>query len=370
MGMERQESDWDQRHRCCCVGGVADSIFPKSHWGVRFESRTSLIFNKGNSVRIPKVKDQVITKKYAIYNGDCIEVLKGINSNSIHFSCFSPPFADLYSYSDHAADLSNCHSYDDFFRHFEFVVKELKRIMMPGRVVAVHCMDLPTYKNKGEEIGIKDFPGDIVRLFQKHDFIYHSHHCIWKDPLIAATRTHAIGLAHQQIVKDSAMCRMGIADYIVAFRKEGENPEPIKHPMGLTEYAGTDPIPRNLDRFVGWEEQGTNKRSHWIWQKYASPVWSDIDQTGVLPYKKGREKDDQRHICPLQRQTIARCLILWSNPEDTVLSPFCGVGSEIYEAVRLGRKGIGIELKFGYYKQARRNLEDLSKIQSRKGFTK
>ncbi|MDE2095787.1 MAG: site-specific DNA-methyltransferase [Patescibacteria group bacterium] len=315
------------------------------------------------------VKNQVITKHYALYNDDCCEAIKAIKSESIGCSVFSPPFSDLYSYSDADEDMGNCRSYEEFFTHYGFLVEELFRIMLPGRIIAVHCMDLPTHKNKGEELGIRDFPGDIVRLFQQYRFIYHSRHCIWKDPLVTATRTKAIGLAHKQIVKDSSVCRTGIPDYILAFRKPGENPKPIPHPEGLMEYAGARSIPRDLERFIGWKEPKTNKRSHWIWQQYASPVWMDVRQVNVLPFTGGREEDDQKHICPLALDTIERCLVLWSTEDDIVLSPFAGIGSEIYQAVRMGRRGIGIELKRSYFRQMCRNLESLLRKQkTTKGF--
>lgn len=306
-----------------------------------------------------EVKDQKHTDRYSLFHGDCCKVLPGLPDGSVDFSIFSPPFVDLYSYSDSIEDMSNNRDYKGFMEHFRFLAEELFRVLLPGRIVAIHCMELPTFKRNGDEIGMRDFPGDIVRMFCDVGFIYHSRHCIWKDPLIAATRTKAIGLAHKQIVKDSSICRMGIPDYIVAFRKPGDNPKPIKHPNGLEEYQGSRPVPRDLDRYLSVEEQKGNKRSHWIWQQYASPVWFDIRQTKVLPYRKGREKDDEKHICPLQLDTIERCLILWSNPGDTVLTPFMGVGSEVYTAVKLGRKAIGVELKKSYYRQALRNLYSL-----------
>jgi len=309
---------------------------------------------------IPKVREQNITDQYAIYNGDSCEVLRGIPKNSLGFSVFSPPFADLYSYSDDIADLSNS-SYKEFFDQFHYLLTLLDKALMPGRVVAIHCFDIPTFKRNNEEIGLKDFSGDIIRLCQKIGWIFHSRHCIWKDPLLAATRTKAIGLAHKQIVKDSSVCRMGIPDYIVAFRKKGDNPKPIIHPKGLTEYHGERSIPNNLDKYMDWEDQKTNKRSHWIWQRYASPVWDDICQTKVLQYKKAKDADDQRHICPLQLQTVYRCLTLWSNPGDTVLTPFMGIGTEIYCAVKMGRRGVGIELKPRYYRQAVRNIQQAAR---------
>ncbi len=318
------------------------------------------------------VKNQVVTKRWSAYCDDCCNVTPAIPEECIGFSIFSPPFCSLYSYSDSDQDMGNARTNEEFFHHFDFLVKQLFRITMPGRIVAVHAMDLPTFKNKGEEIGTYDFPGDINKCFLENGFIRHARITIWKDPLIAATRTHAINLAHQQLVKDSAMSGIGIPDTILAFRKPGENPKPITHPKGLTEYAGSRPIPKDLDRYIKIHQEehgkgieknpynsGKDKRSHYVWQQYASPVWFDIRQTRVLPYVEGKDKDDQRHICPLQRDTVSRCLTLWSAKGDIVFTPFMGVGTEIYEAVSIGRKGIGIELKRSYFKQAIANLKSL-----------
>jgi len=225
-------------------------------------------------------------------------------------------------------------------------------------------MDLPTFKTRGEEIGIRDFPGDIIRSFIKFGFIYHCPRItIWKDPLIAATRTHAIGLAHKQVVKDSAMVRSGIPDCIVAFRKPGVNPKPIEHAKAPSIYYGSRSIPRKLDGFVDHNDMRTNKRSHWIWQQYASPVWFDIRQSRVLPYRQARDGDDEKHICPLQLDTIERCMELWSAKGDTFLSPFMGVGSEVFVAVKNRRRAIGVELKESYFNQALRNLRSLRSSQ-------
>jgi len=305
------------------------------------------------------VKHQKINDMYALYNGDCCEVIKGVPDESVGFSIFSPPFCSLYSYSDSKADMGNSKTYGEFFEHFEFLVRELQRVMLPGRIVSVHCMDLPIFKSVSGFIGLCDFPGKIIKSFRKERFIYHSRHCIWKDPLLAAVRTKAIGLAHKQIIKDSSVCRTGIPDYILSFRKRGENPIPIKNENGLTTYHGSRNIPKELDRFIKHKEQKTNKRSHWIWQQYASPVWFDIRQTKLLPYRKGKGKDDEKHICPLQLDTIERCMALWTTKGDTVLTPFMGIGSEVYVAVKNGRKGIGIELKTSYYKQAVRIMSSM-----------
>lgn len=293
------------------------------------------------------VKDQVITEKYALYNGDSCDVLKSLSDNSIDFSVFSPPFADLYCYSDNPADLGNNTSYEEFFEHFGFIIRDLNRVIKSGRLVSVHCMDMPSSISHDGVLGIKDFTGDIIRAFQKAGFIYHARHCIWKDPLIAATRTKAIGLLHKQLCKDSSISRSGIPDYLITFRKAGENATPIAHPDGLTKYCGSD------DPSFG--QEGI-KKSHFIWRSYASPVWMDIRQTLTLDARKARDPEDEKHVCPLQLDVIERACVLWSNPGETVLTPFMGVGSEVYGAVINGRRGIGIELKPSYYRQAVKNL--------------
>ena len=295
------------------------------------------------------ILNQTIKPKYAIYNGDCIEVMRDLPDESVHFSVFSPPFADLYCYSDSPMDLGNCKNYDEFFIHFGFVVEQLARIIKPGRNCAVHCMDIPAMKERDGFIGIKDFSGDIIRLFQKHGFVYHSRHTIWKDPLIEATRTKALGLMHKQLQKDSTRSRAGLPDYLLAFRNAGENTIPVTHPEGLESYAGSDEMPR---------ADGI-KRSHNIWRAYASPVWMDIRQTNTLNAKTAREADDEKHLCPLQLDVIERALTLWSNPGEVIFTPFMGVGSEVYGAVLNGRKGMGAELKTAYYNQAVRNLAEV-----------
>jgi len=308
-----------------------------------------------------KIKKQVINKRYSLYCGDCCEVIKAIPDESIDFSIFSPPFCSLYAYSDENADMGNSKSYDEFFAHFDFLVKELYRVLSPGRNIVVHCMDLPINKQDFGYIGFRDFPGDIIRAFLGHNFIYHSPRiCIWKDPLLEAVRTKALGLAHKQIVKDSSMCRSGIPDVLLTFRKPGENTKPIAHPDGLTEYYGSREMPRELDHFlIKKVAPGKNKRSHWIWQQYASSVWLDIRQTRVMPYRGGRDGEDQKHICPLQLDTIERCMALWTRPGDVVFTPFMGVGSEVFVAVKNKRLGIGVELKESYYNQAVRNVKSV-----------
>lgn len=292
------------------------------------------------------VRDFVKTNEYAIYNGDSCVVMPELPEKSIDYSIFSPPFADLYTYSDNPSDLGNCGSYLEFFDHFSIIVGELSRIIKPGRNVSVHCMDIPAMKERDGYIGIKDFPGDIIRLFEKHRFIYHSRHTIWKDPLIEATRTKAIGLMHKQLQKDSVMSRAGLPDYLLTFRNAGQNEMPITHYDGLSNYCGSkDP---------GGSGVG---RSHNIWRAYASPVWMDVRQTKTLNARSGRDPDDEKHICPLQLDTIERAIILWSNPGEVVFTPFMGIGSETYAAVMTGRRAVGIELKPSYFDAAKSNME-------------
>ena len=303
--------------------------------------------------------DQKITENYAIYNGDSCEILPTIKTNSIHLSVYSPPFADLYNYSSLDNDLSNCRSYEQFLEHYEFIVKEIYRVTLPGRLTVVHCMDL---KKSGINSAYKDFPGDIIRLHEKIGFYYQARHCIWKEPLKIALRTRSLGLMHRQIVKDSSLCHNAGADYILVMRKDGENKVPIQHPYGLSTYVGIREIPENLKRFSNIEDPKTNKLSHWIWQQYASSFWDDIHGGVVLPYKEAKDSEEEKHICPLQLQVIDRCLILYSNPNEILLTPFMGVGSEIFCAIRAGRKGIGIELKPSYFRQAIKNIEHAKDI--------
>lgn len=294
-----------------------------------------------------EVINQTVTQNYSLYNGDSVEILKGIPDDSIHYSIFSPPFASLYTYSNSDRDMGNCKGDDEFFNHFDFLIQELFRVTMPGRLLSFHCMDLPTTKCRDGFIGIRDFPGHLIKSFEDAGFIFHSRVTIWKDPLIAATRTHAIGLLHKQIVKDSSMCRQGIADYVITMRKPGDNPERISHPDGFTDYIGTGEIdPEKV-------------YSHQVWRRYASPVWMDIKQSNTLNRKDARESDDERHICPLQLDVIERCIALWSNPNDIILDPFAGIGSTAYTALKMGRRTVGVELKESYYEQAVKNLMSL-----------
>lgn len=282
-----------------------------------------------------KVLDQSITPNYAIYNGDSVEVINGIESSSVHYSIFSPPFASLYTYSNSERDMGNCRSDDEFEAHFDYLIGEMLRITKPGRLLSFHCMNLPMSKQSYGQIGIRDFRGELIRLFVKHGWIYHSEVVIWKDPVTAMQRTKALGLLHKQLKKDAAMCRQGIPDYLVTMRKPGENPERV------TNTNESFPVS--------------------VWQRYASPVWMDINQSNTLQRTSARENDDERHICPLQLEVIERAVRLWTNKSDIVFSPFMGIGSEGYVSVRMKRRFVGIELKQAYYRQACLNLEKAAK---------
>lgn len=284
-----------------------------------------------------KVKDQYITDNMALYNGDSCEVLKGIPDSSIHFSIYSPPFASLYTYSNSSRDLGNCRTQSEFYEHFEFIVSELYRALIPGRIMAVHCTNLPTLKERDGFIGIRDFRGDLIRIFEKAGFIYHSEVCIWKDPVIAMQRTKALGLLHKQLKKDSTLSRQGIPDYLIAMRKPGANPEPVTHT--------NESFPVS------------------VWQRYASPIWTDINPSDTLQAKSARDEKDEKHICPLQLTVIRRALNLWSNPGDKVLTPFMGIGSEAVVSLELGRYAIGVELKDTWYQQAVRNCASVTRCE-------
>lgn len=277
------------------------------------------------------------TPTFRAIHGDCVEEVAKLPTDSIDFSIFSPPFAELYVYSDDIRDMGNCQDYEEFFVHFQFLVKELARVVKNGRLVAVHCMDLPAMKGKDGYIGLKDFSGMIIQSFQKEGFIYHDRITIWKSPVVEMTRTKSIGLLHKTIKKDSSMSRTGIPDYILVFRNAGDNLVPITHQD--TDEKQENYLPVNL------------------WQKYAEPVWYDINYSDTLQYTSARDEKDEKHICPLQLETIRRCLHLWSNEGETVLSPFGGIGSEGHESLRLKRNFIGIELKPSYYNQMQRNLQ-------------
>lgn len=304
------------------------------------------------------VIDQNISDRWAIYCGDCIEVMDGLPDASVHLSVYSPPFGGLYHYSSSERDLSNCKDYKQFFEHYEFVVHGLFRLTIPGRITCVHCMDVPS-GNSGID-NLVDFPGDIIRLHQRLGFHYIARYHVWKEPLGVRNRTMAKNLAHKTIVEDSSRCSVASADYLLVFRRSGNNPIPIAHPCGLTEYAGERIIPHELQSYRGWTgSQIENRYSHWIWRQYASAFWDDVRIDRVLPFKESRDEDDEKHVHPLQLDVIDRCLVLWSNPGEIALTPFMGVGSEVYGAVTAGRFGIGIELKPSYYRQALKNLESI-----------
>jgi len=296
------------------------------------------------------VTDQRFGDGWVLYNGDACEVVQGIPSDTIHYSIFSPPFASLYTYSASERDLGNCRTHSEFYEHFKFLIAELYRVTMPGRLLSFHCMNLPSSKERDGVIGILDFRGDLIRMFKRcqsatcdapeadrdlgicgHGFIYHSEVVIWKDPVTAMQRTKALGLLHKQLKKDSCMSRQGIPDYLVTMRKPGENPERVTHT--------NESFPVS------------------VWQRFASPVWFDINPSRTLQKESAREEKDERHICPLQLDVIERAIELWTNRGDTVLSPFAGIGSEGYVAVQRERKFIGIELKESYFKQAYANLK-------------
>lgn len=305
------------------------------------------------------VKEQQITDRYALYNGDCIDVMSEIPKDSIHLSVYSPPFAGLYHYSSDERDLSNNTGYDMFFEHYKYVVEQVSRITMPGRMTGVHCMDVPS-GNSGCDHLI-DFPGDIIRLHEKFGFNYVARYAVWKEPLGVRNRTMSKGLAHKTTVDDSSRCSVASADYLLIFRKRGENKIPIQHPTGFLEYAGANQPPDELLRYRGWTgDQKLNLYSHYIWRRYASAFWDDIRLDRVLPFVESREEDDEKHVHPLQLDVIDRCILLWSNPGETVLTPFMGVGSEAYSAVRNLRRAVGIELKPSYYRQAIKNISAIS----------
>lgn len=308
------------------------------------------------------IADQAITDKYAIYQGDCMEVMPTLPEGAVHFSIYSPPFAGLYHYSSSERDLSNSRDYPEFFEHYEFVVRELFRLTMPGRMTAVHCMDVPK-SNTGKGDYLMDFPGDIIRMHERIGFQYVARYHVWKEPLTVRNRTMTKALAHKSIVDDSSRCTVASADYLLLFRKAGENPVPIAHPAGLTEYAGERQMPTELLQYRNWKgKQTENRFSHWIWRQYASSFWDDVRLDRVLPYKPARDAEDEKHVHPLQLDVIDRALVLWTNPGETVLTPFMGVGSEVYASVVAGRRGVGVELKASYYRQAVKNLAEAGKV--------
>lgn len=310
------------------------------------------------------VIEQVVNDQYAIYNGDSCEVLAGMPDESMHLAIYSPPFATvnggcLYNYSSSPRDLSNARTYAEFFDHYAYIAENLHRTLLPGRICAVHCMDVP--KDGANCCGYSDFPGDLIKLHEKLGFDYTPRICIWKEPLSVRLRTMSKALAHKQIVDDSTLTNIASADYLIPFRKKGKNPVPVTHERGLLEYYGERQIPEELKSYRGWTgKQTENRFSHWIWRHYASSFWDDIRLGNVLAYEEARDEDDERHQHPLQLDVIHRACELWSNPGENVITPFMGVGSEVYGAVKLGRRGVGVELKPSYYRQAVKNLAELT----------
>jgi len=325
-----------------------------------------------------KAVDQVVAPEYAIYQGDCCELIRAMPGESVHFGIHSPPFEGLYKFSNYDRDISNNEG-AAFWEHYAFLIQELLRVTKPGRIHAVHCMQLPMSKIRHGNIGMRDFRGEIVRAYEDAGWVFHSEICIWKDPVIAQQRTKSIRLLHKQITKDSAISGQGLADYVVTFRKPGENPEPVSGMFEEFVGTGLDVSREAYERHAAKTRAEGKKPwpfdmwvSVLVWQRYASPVWMDIDQTRTLQNKRfnpaaqdERDENDEQHISPLQLDVIERCIDLWSNPGDVVLTPFLGIGSEIWAAVNMGRKGIGFELKPSYFSQAKRNIAHL--VESKKG---
>jgi len=313
-------------------------------------------------------KNQLITEKYAIYNSDCMEVLPQLENESIDLIVYSPPFAGLYQYSSSKRDLSNCDTHEDFLKQYEFIIKETARIVKSGRIIAVHCQDLLVNVTKNY---LHDLPNDIIQLHKKYGFHYVNRITIWKEPLKVRMRTMVRSLMHKLIVEDSTECFTAMPDYVLIFKKGGENKVKVEHSLGLDYYAGETPLLPEMQatygnwidictKYKNWNDPKTNKKSHLIWQRYASSVWDDIRPDNVLKFKDAREEDDEKHVHPLQLDVIDRIVELYTNPNEVVLTPFMGVGSEVYSPVSLGRRAIGIELKDSYYKQAILNLEHAS----------
>lgn len=299
------------------------------------------------------VIDMDVGERHALYNGDALEVLPELKGESVDFTVTSPPFSELYQYSNDPRDLSNCVSYEEFLEHYRFVVRETFRLTRPGRLAAIHCMDL-----KRDNLHSRDMPGDMVRLHEGEGWKFFCRVTIWKDPWLVARRTRLRSLMHKTLVADSTECRIAGGDYVMVFRKPGRNAEKVGHPHGLKRYAGSRPVPEDLvEEFRDFKgDQRKNRLSHWIWRAYASPVWMDVRQGRLLPYKQARGSEEEKHVCPLSLDVVERCLTLWSNPGDVVLTPFLGVGSEAAGALANGRRALGCELKESYFRQAAANV--------------
>lgn len=319
-----------------------------------------------DDVTSPLVLDQEHGENWTLWNADCVDVTKGLPDNSVHFTIYSPPFESLYTFSDSPRDISNNSKPEVFWEHYRFLIREMVRATMPGRLIATHCMQLPTLKTRDGFIGMRDFRGEIIRAFQAEGMIFHSEVMIRKDPVSAMQRSKAIGLLHKQVCKDSAMSRMASADYMVIMRKPGDNTEPVAGAFDA--YYGDEGPPEG----PLWNENSKGREAlmpgdDWfsvaVWQRYAESVWTDINQNDVLSFRCAREEADERHISPLQLTPIRRCIDLWSNPGDVVFSPFAGIGSELYCAVEMGRKALGAELKESYFRQAVANLKGIKPSQ-------
>lgn len=315
-------------------------------------------------------KDQMITDKYAIYLSDCMYVMPTLPDESIDLSIYSPPFAGLYNYSSSENDFSNCESKEQFMEQYEFLIAEISRVTKPGRITAVHCQDILTDTTKHN---LWDFPHEIIKLHEKYGFWYRNRITVWKEPLEVRMRTMVKSLMHKMVVEDASKVFTAVPDYVLIFVKGGENQTPITHEKGLDNYYGSTPLlPEMIEKygtweqillkFKGWKDPKTNKKAHIIWQRYASSVWDDVRNNEVLPFRDGKEEDDEKHVHPLQLDIIYRLVELYSNPNELVLTPFMGVGSEVFGAVKLGRKAIGIELKDSYYRQALANLKEVENI--------
>lgn len=308
------------------------------------------------------VKEQTITDQYAIYCGDCIDAMKDLAGESVYLSIYSPPFAGLYCYSSDDRDLSNCIDRDEFFEHYRYVVQELARLTLPGRISVVHCADIPLSNSGCDEMF--PLPDEIRRIHKDCGFAYGGQRVIWKEPLMVRNRTMMKSLHHKTLCEDSTRTSIANADYLLMFRKRGENKVPVSHDVGLTSYAGENKPPADLLRFRGMKgDQKQNQFSQWCWRQYASSVWMDIRVDRVLPHRTAKDLEDEKHVHPLQLDVIERAVVMWSNPGETVLTPFMGVGSEVFGAVSNDRRGIGIELKPSYYRQAVMNMQAVGKKQ-------
>lgn len=318
------------------------------------------------------IKDQIITDQYAIYNGDCMEVITQLPENSIDLSIYSPPFAGLYNYSSSPNDFSNCETREEFLNQYEYLIEQVARVTKPGRITAVHCTDVIN-----KDGSLWDFPHEIIKLHEKYGFKYRNKITVWKEPLKVRMRTMVRSLMHKLIVEDATECFTAMPDYVLVFKKKGENQTPVTHPKGLDTYFGASPMLPDMGKkygtfeqlkkkYEGWDNPKTNKLSHIIWQRYASSVWDDVRIDNVLKYKESKDEDDEKHVHPLQLDVIYRLVELYSNEGETVLTPFMGVGSEVFAPVGLGRKGIGIELKESYFKQAIKNLKQVKPVKEQK----